>query len=56
MRPEVLNPLFRPVGVLKGVGPRFAKLIEKLAGPLVVDLLWHLPTGLIDRSFTPKIA
>lgn len=56
MRPEVLNPLFRPVGALKGVGPRFAKLIEKLAGPLVVDLLWHLPSGLIDRSFTPKIA
>ncbi|MEI6557079.1 MAG: ATP-dependent DNA helicase RecG [Rhodospirillaceae bacterium] len=56
MRPEILNPLFRPVGALKGVGPRFARLIEKLAGPLVVDLLWHLPTGLIDRSFTPKIA
>ena len=56
MRPEVLNPLFRPVGALKGVGPRFAKLIEKLAGPLVVDLLWHLPSGLIDRSFAPKIA
>ena len=56
MRPEILNPLFRPVGALKGVGPRFAKLIEKLAGPLVVDLLWHLPSGLIDRSFAPKIA
>ncbi len=56
MRPEILNSLFRPVGTLKGVGPRFAKLIEKLAGPLVVDLLWHLPSGLIDRSFTPKIA
>ncbi len=56
MRPEVLNRLFTPVGDVKGVGPRFAKLIEKLAGPLVVDLLWHLPTGLIDRSFSPKIA
>ena len=56
MRPEILNPLFRPVGALKGVGPRFAKLIEKLAGPVVADLLWHLPSGLIDRSFTPKIA
>ncbi|MEI7611070.1 MAG: ATP-dependent DNA helicase RecG, partial [Rhodospirillaceae bacterium] len=56
MRPESLNPLFRPVGTLKGVGPRFAKLIEKLAGPVVADLLWHLPSGLIDRSFTPKIA
>ena len=56
MRPECLNPLFRPVGSLKGLGPGFARLIEKLAGPLVVDLLWHLPSGLVDRSFTPKIA
>jgi len=56
MRPEVLYPLFRPVGALKGVGPRFAQLIERLAGPHVVDLLWHLPGGVIDRRFTPKIA
>ncbi len=56
MRPEVLYPLFRPVGALKGVGSRFALLIERLTGPHVVDLLWHLPTGLIDRRFAPKIA
>ncbi len=56
MRPEILYPLFRPVGALKGVGPRFAVLLERLTGPHVVDLLWHLPTGLIDRRFAPKIA
>jgi ATP-dependent DNA helicase RecG len=56
MRPEILFPLFAPVTSLQGVGPRFAKLIEKAAGPQVVDLLWHLPGGIIDRRFSPKLA
>ena len=56
MRPQQLNPLFRPITALPGIGPRIAKLVEKLAGPKVVDLLWHLPSGLIDRRFAPKIA
>ena len=55
MRPEILFPLFRPVTALPGVGPRNAKLIEKIAGGLVVDLCWHLPIGIIDRRFAPKI-
>ena len=56
MRPDILNPLFAPVTSLKGVGPRLGKLFETLGLPLVVDLLWHLPAGLIDRRFAPKIA
>jgi ATP-dependent DNA helicase RecG len=56
MRPQILNKLFAEVTDLPGVGPRIGKLIASLAGPKVVDLLWHLPTGLIDRSFAPKIA
>jgi ATP-dependent DNA helicase RecG len=56
MRPEILNPLFAPVSTLPGVGPRIAAAIEHCAGPLVVDLLWHLPSGLIDRRFSPTIA
>jgi ATP-dependent DNA helicase RecG len=56
VRPEILFPLFAPVGSLKGVGPRFARLLAKLAGESVADLLWHLPSGLIDRRFTPTIA
>jgi ATP-dependent DNA helicase RecG len=55
MRPECLYPLFAPVTVLPGIGPRLAPLIEKLAGPHVVDLLWHLPYALIDRRFMPKL-
>ncbi len=30
--------------------------MEKLAGPLVVDLLWHLPVGVIDRRNAPEVA
>ncbi len=56
MRPEILYPLFAPVTALSGVGPRFAKLFEALAGPQVVDLCWHLPSGLIDRRYAPKVA
>ena len=56
MRPESLNPLFAPVPSLDGVGPRLARGLARLAGERVVDLLWHLPTGLVDRRFAPKIA
>ena len=56
MRPEILFPLFSAVTRLKGVGPRIGKLIEGLAGPHIADLLWHLPSGLIDRRFSPKLA
>ena len=56
MRPQILFPLFSPVTALAGVGPRIGKLIEKFIGPQVTDLLWHLPAGIIDRRFAPRIA
>ena len=56
MRPEILYPLFAPVTALTGVGPRFAKLFEALAGVHTVDLCWHLPSGVIDRRYAPKVA
>ena len=55
MRPQILFSLFAPVTSLTGVGPRIAKLIENLAGPKIVDLLWHLPREIVDRSFSPAI-
>jgi ATP-dependent DNA helicase RecG len=55
VRPPILYPLFAPVTSLPGVGPRIGKLIAKLAGPILVDLLWHLPSGLVDRSYRPKL-
>ena len=55
MRPAILDKLFAPVTVLPGIGSQSAKLFERLAGPLVLDLLWHLPSGIIDRRASPPI-
>ncbi len=49
MRPDILNPLFAEATALKGVGPALAKPLERLGLARVVDLLFHLPTGWIDR-------
>ncbi len=55
-RPFALDPLFRSLNVLPGVGPKNAKLFEKLiGGPKVLDLLWHLPVDFVDRRFSPQI-
>ncbi len=56
MRPQSLTPLFAQVTSLPGIGPRLGKLVERLAGPLVLDLLWHLPVGVIDRRNAPTVA
>jgi ATP-dependent DNA helicase RecG len=56
VRPEILFPVFAPVSTLPGIGKQTARLVEKLCGPAVVDLLWHLPTGVIDRQLVACIA
>ena len=55
MRPEILFSLYAPVTSLNGVGPKIANLIARVAGDHIVDLLWHLPSGLIDRRYAPKL-
>ncbi len=62
MRPALLNPLFAPISSLSGIGPRLSGLFGRLLGtdedngePLVADLLWHLPGGLVDRRQRPTI-
>jgi hypothetical protein len=59
MRPSLLNPLFAAVTTLPGVGTRLEKLYRRLLGredgARVVDLLFHLPTGTIDRRARPKL-
>jgi ATP-dependent DNA helicase RecG len=56
MRPQSLTPLFAQVTSLPGIGPRLGKLVDRLAGPLVVDLLWHLPVAVVDRRNAPEVA
>ena len=61
-RPPLLNPLFAPARSLKGVGPGVEALLNKLFGIVapgasrVIDLLWHLPVGVIDRKLIASIA
>ena len=49
MRPEILNPLFAEAEVLKGVGPQVARQLKRLGLTRVADVLFHLPTGSIER-------
>ena len=60
MRPPILNPLFADARVLAGVGPKIEKLIAKALGtatrpPRVLDLLFHLPFGIVDRRYRPVL-
>jgi ATP-dependent DNA helicase RecG len=59
MRPSLLNPLFAAVTTLTGVGPKLEQLYRKLLDrddtPRIVDLLFHLPAGAIDRRARPKL-
>jgi ATP-dependent DNA helicase RecG len=58
MRPPLLNPLFASLTSLPGVGPRLEKLYARRLdreAPRVIDLLFHLPSGTIDRRARPKL-
>jgi ATP-dependent DNA helicase RecG len=59
MRPTSLNPLFAEVTTLAGVGPKLDKLYRRLLGrddgARLVDLVFHLPSGVVDRRARPKL-
>jgi ATP-dependent DNA helicase RecG len=55
MRPPLLYPLFAPLTSLRGIAAKMGGLYKKLCGEHVVDLLWHLPVGMIDRSYSPQL-
>jgi ATP-dependent DNA helicase RecG len=59
MRPALLDPLFAPAASLPGVGPKVAKLVDRLLerpqGARVIDALFHLPYATLDRRARPKI-
>jgi ATP-dependent DNA helicase RecG len=61
MRPAVLNPLFASLSSLPGIGPKLEKLYARLFGrdnepPRLIDLLFHLPSGFVDRRNQPKLS
>ncbi len=52
--------LLAPLNSLRGLGPRNEELLTKLLAkplspPRVIDLLWHLPSGYLDRRLSPAI-
>jgi ATP-dependent DNA helicase RecG len=61
MRPSLLNPLFASAASLKGIGPKIQTLLAKLLRPAggearLIDLLFHLPSAVIDRRRRPHVA
>jgi ATP-dependent DNA helicase RecG len=58
MRPPLLNPFCAVLTSLPGVGPKLERLYARLLDrepPRVVDLLFHLPSGFVDRRARPKL-
>ncbi|MFO1130630.1 MAG: ATP-dependent DNA helicase RecG [Hyphomicrobiales bacterium] len=64
MRPPLLNPLFAGAAGLKGIGAKLDRLMASFLRPAhgmpgdttrIVDLLFHLPSGIVDRRFRPRI-
>ena len=59
MRPSLLNPLFASVTALAGIAGKTEKLYGRLTGrdtgARVLDLVFHLPAGAVDRRHQPKL-
>jgi len=61
-RPALLDPLFRSLASVKGIGPQFSALLSRFFGApegqqaIVLDLLFHMPSGIIDRSKITNIS
>jgi ATP-dependent DNA helicase RecG len=55
MRPEVLFPLFADISSLAGVGAKTKQLLARLTGDRVASVIYHLPSGIIDRRNMPAV-
>ena len=54
-RPPEIFQLFAATTSLAGVGAKLASVLEKRVGNYVIDVLRHLPIGLIDRRQRPAL-
>lgn len=61
-RPDLLNPMFKSLKSMKGVGPQLGALFAKFFGTpdgqdaIVLDVLTHMPSGVIDRRAQDGVA
>ena len=56
MRPSILYPLFSSIDSLKGIGAKYQKLLKNLCGDKVIDVLFHLPYNVVDRTYTSYLS
>ena len=60
LRPPALDPLFRSLRSIKGVGPQLGALLNRFFGSegdaIALDLLMHMPTGIVDRRRMEGVA
>ena len=54
-RPEILFPLFASLETLPGIGSKTAKSLAQMQIEAPRDLLFTLPTSVIDRRIKPTI-
>jgi len=61
-RPASLDPLFRSLHSIKGVGPQLSALLTRFFGApegqeaVALDLLMHMPSGVVDRRRMDGVA
>ncbi|HWA20048.1 MAG TPA: ATP-dependent DNA helicase RecG [Devosia sp.] len=61
-RPVLLDPLFRSLRSIKGIGPQLGALLNRFFGTsegneaIALDLLMHMPTAMIDRRRMEGVA
>src|SRR5690606_2877533 len=60
-RPPALDPLFRSLRSIKGVGPQLGALLNRFFGTegqdaVALDLLMHMPSGIVDRRRMEGVA
>jgi ATP-dependent DNA helicase RecG len=55
MRPNILTDLFSDITRLSGVGPRTGAIFEQFIGSRIIDIAFHLPYQIIDRSARPAL-
>jgi len=61
-RPASLDPLFRSLRSIKGIGPQLAALLTRFFGApegqdaIALDVLMHMPSGVVDRRRMVGIA
>lgn len=55
--PDLLLSLMQPMTTLPGVGPAVGEKLARVAGGgRVLDLLFHMPEGYMDRRSRPRVA